>query len=306
MRHLVFAALSVVCLFASDRDFNGRWDIRVQENERKRAWWLEVKDAGTQNISGLFVGAPGGQMDKLPVIRVEDGELRFEIKDGIYKARLEKGQLTGTYEAPGNKTLQWTGMRAPKLGGGDPRKYHEGEPIELFNGKDLAGWSLLRPEKNKTWTVSNGVLKNEPDASDIVTNDKFWNFRLQVQFRVGPKSNSGLGLRGRYEIQIYDDFGQPPSLHGNGAIYSRTAPVVNASRPAGQWQTFDITLIGNEATVILNQAKIIDRKEIEGLTAIASDPNEAEPGPLQIQGDHGSVEFRKITLIPLLKGKPKN
>ncbi len=306
MRHLIFALLSVVCLFASERDFNGRWDIQVKDNERKRAWWLEVKDAGTPNISGLFVGAPGGQMDKLPVIRTDGDELRFEIKDGVYRAKYDKGTLAGTYESPGKKSLQWTGVRAPKLGGGDPKKFHDASPIELFNGKGLTGWFLLHPEKQKTWTVDNGVLKNEPDASDIVTNEKFWNFKLHVEFRVGPKSNSGIGLRGRYEVQIYDDYGKPPSLHGNGALYSRIVPVLNASRPAGAWQTFDITLIGNEVTVVLNQAKIIDRKEIEGLTAIASDPNEAEPGPIQIQGDHGSVEFRKITLTPLLKGKPKS
>jgi hypothetical protein len=117
---------------------------------------------------------------------------------------------------------------------------------------------------------------------------------------VGANSNSGIGLRGRYEVQILQDYGRPVSLHGNGALYSRILPAKNASKPANEWQTYDITLVGNYVTVVLNGEKIIDNKEIEGLTAIAMDPNEGEPGPIVIQGDHGSVEFRKITLTPLV------
>jgi hypothetical protein len=117
---------------------------------------------------------------------------------------------------------------------------------------------------------------------------------------VGPKSNSGIGLRARYEVQILEDYGRPVSLHGNGALYSRILPSSNASKPANEWQTFDITLVGNHVTVILNGVTIIDNKEIDGLTAVAVDPNEGEPGPIIIQGDHGSVEFRKLTITPLI------
>ena len=108
-------------------------------------------------------------------------------------------------------------------------------------------------------------------------------------------------MRGRYEVQILEDYGKPPDTHGNGALYSRILPTSNASKPAGEWQTFDITLAGNMVTIVLNGTKIIDNKEIDGLTAIASDPNEGEPGPIQLQGDHGPVEFRKVTLTPLLR-----
>ena len=117
---------------------------------------------------------------------------------------------------------------------------------------------------------------------------------------------SGVKFEGHYEIQIFDDNGQPPSLHGNGALYSRIAPVVNASKPPGEWQIMEITLLGNQLTVILNEAKIIDRSEIKGLTAIAIDPNEAEPGPFVIQGDHGPVEFRRLTVTPLEKNGAKS
>ncbi|MBX5496713.1 MAG: DUF1080 domain-containing protein, partial [Bryobacteraceae bacterium] len=87
----------------------------------------------------------------------------------------------------------------------------------------------------------------------------------------------------------------------NGALYSRIVPRVNASKPAGEWQTYDIRVVGRDLTVILNGQKIIDRQEIEGLTAIASNPYEDQPGPLVLQGDHGPVEFRKIVLTPLVK-----
>ncbi|HSW49486.1 MAG TPA: DUF1080 domain-containing protein, partial [Bryobacteraceae bacterium] len=106
---------------------------------------------------------------------------------------------------------------------------------------------------------------------------------------------------GRYEVQIQDDYGKPPSIHSNGALYSRIAPSVNACKAAGQWQSFDITLIGRDLTVVQNGTKIIDRQAVEGLTAMGHDPNEGEPGPLSLQGDHGPVEFRNIVLTPLVR-----
>ncbi len=114
-------------------------------------------------------------------------------------------------------------------------------------------------------------------------------------------SNSGIGLRGRYEIQVLDDYGQPPNSHSNGSLYSRIAPSVNASKRPGEWQVYDITLIGRDVTVVLNGKKLIDRQVIEGLTAMGHDPNEGEPGPISLQGDHGPIAFRNILLTPLVK-----
>src|SRR5581483_7338521 len=112
---------------------------------------------------------------------------------------------------------------------------------------------------------------------------------------------SGIGLRGRYEVQIADDIGRPPSAFSNGAIYGRIAPVINASRDPGEWQTFDIRLVGRQVTVSVNGVKVIDRQTIDGLTPIAIDANEGDPGPILLQGDHGTVEFRKVVLYPLNK-----
>jgi hypothetical protein len=281
---------------------------------KNRAWWLEITAAGTPQIAGKFVGAPGGQLDDIPDIKIENDQLVFKFNraykqpntnvDGIYKATLAGGKLVGTFNVQDDPaTLQWTGVRAPKLTGDDPAKYREGKPVELFNGKDLSGWNLAQPDKKDSWTIQDGVMNNVPGGSDLISQQKFWNFKLHAEYRLGKQSNSGIGLRGRYEVQIFDDHGAPPSAHGNGAIYSRIVPSTNASKPAGEWQSDDVTLIGNVVTVVLNGTTIIDRKAIEGLTAIATDPNESDPGPIIIQGDHGSVEFRKITVTPLLKSK---
>ena len=155
------------------------------------------------------------------------------------------------------------------------------------------------PGQELGWTVENGALSNKPAANNLVSEQKFWNFKLHVEFKVSQDTNSGIGLRGRYEVQILDDFGKPPDTHGNGALYSRILPTMNASKPAGEWQSYDIRLVGRDVTVVLNDHKVIDHKHIDGLTAIAMDPNEGEPGPIILQGDHRHVEIRKVILTPL-------
>lgn len=309
------------CLAASldDQQFNGRWDIAVSGTSPHKAWWLEVSGAGTDAVKGKFVGAPGGQLDDIPKITVFDGELRFsferryhpdqkQVEKGLYWARLEAGKLKGTFEIEGEpfSYLEWTGVRAPVLPDKDDGSWKRGDPINLFDGKDLAGWQPFvtpTPPATRTggWSVKEALLTNSPGASDLVSERKFQNFDLHVEYLIGSRSNSGIGLRGRYEVQIHDDYGRPPSVHSNGALYSRIAPSMNASKPAGEWQTFDIRLIGRQVSVALNGFKIIDKGTIDGLTAIAVDPNEADPGPIVLQGDHGLVQFRKIVVYPLTK-----
>jgi hypothetical protein len=121
------------------------------------------------------------------------------------------------------------------------------------------------------------------------------------KFRIREHSNSGIGLRGRYEIQILDDYGKPPNSHGAGALYSRVVPAANASKPVGEWQTYDIRLVGRTVTVVFNGRKVLDKVHVDGLTAIANNADEGEPGPFIVQGDHSYVEIRKFTVTPLLK-----
>lgn len=300
---------AVVALAAGEEAFNGRWDI--QPHGLQRAWWLEITGAGTPQLKGKFVGAPGGQLDEIPEIRLEKGRLSFAFERtwrignqrkrtrGVWTARLVNDKLEGEFRLPGQKPVRWTGFRAPVISDKDDGSWREGRPIELFNGRDLTGWMVLGDSRQPRWRVQDGILINDAPAPNLCTEAKFWNFLLHVEYRLRPGSNSGIGLRGRYEVQILDDYGKPVSGHSNGALYSRILPAKNASKPPGEWQSVDIRLVGRTVTVVLNGEKIIDRGEIEGLTAIAIDPYEAQPGPILLQGDHGVVEFRRITLTPL-------
>jgi Domain of Unknown Function (DUF1080) len=303
MRTLLFLTMSLVCV-AADSSFNGRWDITVLNEPRARVWWLEVTGAGSTQMAGRFVGAQGGGMDPISQISLKNGDLEFELKKGTYRAKLIGAKLQGTFAPDGqsDRKLTWTGERAPEIRETDDGSWKPGKPIDVFNGKDLSGWHSRLTGHDIGWKVTDGMMNNgNAGVPDLVSDAKFWNFALHVEYRIGKGSNSGVGLRGRYEVQILDDNGRPLDVHSNGALYSRIVPSKEASRPPGEWQSFDIRLVGRDVTVVLNDQKIIDKQVVEGLTAIANDPNEGKPGPIILQGDHGPVEFRKIELTPLLK-----
>jgi len=304
MRTLLLSLLLLAPAFAGDEQFNGRWNIKVINEPRNRAWWLEVNGAGTGALKGRFVGFPGGNINDIPQMAISGGELTFKWdrnKDHqVYRARLQGDKLAGSFES-GTQKLQWIGVRAPVLPDKDDGSWRAGKPVKLFDGKSLAGWQPMVAGKPLGWTVKDGVMSNTPAANNLVSDKKFWNFDFHAEFRVSPETNSGIGLRARYEVQILDDFGKPPNTHGNGALYSRILPTENASRPPGEWQTLDIRLIGRQVSVTLNGKKIIDKQEVEGLTAMASDPNEGEPGPITLQGDHRAVDFRSVVVTPLVK-----
>ncbi len=148
-------------------------------------------------------------------------------------------------------------------------------------------------------------MTNEAKANNLVSKETFKDFKLEAEYRVAEGSNSGIYLRGRYELQILDDFGKEPDRHSHMAIYARRAPDVNASRRAGEWQAVTATIAGNRLTVVLNGKTVHDNVEIEGLTGGALDAREDQPGPIMLQGDHGKVWFRKVTVTPITSaGKP--
>jgi hypothetical protein len=317
MRDLLALVLLILCpAFAADSDFNGCWDITIP-GPVGRAWWLQVDGAGTPSPKVKFVSAYGGDLNLTDEVSVNGGELTFGFRfkqrtrqgeeptevHSIYKARLSGAKLIGTSarEGPSATPVNWVGVRAPEIKDKDDGSWREDKPIRLLNGKDLTGWEPLEKDRKFGWTVANGILKAPGGGANLVSTRKFWNFKLHLEFRPTAESNSGIGLRGRYEIQVLDDYGRPPNTHSNGSLYSRIAPSVNASKPAGEWQTYDITLIGRDLTVALNGIKVIDKQVVEGLTAMGHDPNEGEPGPISLQGDHGAIEFRNIVLTPMVK-----
>jgi len=176
----------------------------------------------------------------------------------------------------------------------------------LFNGKDTTGWHLRRANAESSWTVTDGVVKNTVEGGkhgiDLVSDAKFWNFTVKYEFMVPDGSNSGFYLRGRHEIQILGDFTTgKPAKTGNGAIYNHTAPGEFASKPAGEWQTLEATMIGNKITVILNGKKIHDNIECNNATGSELDRNVKEPGAFFLQGDHGTVSFRNMMVKELPK-----
>lgn len=309
MARTILLLLAAASLWAADTDFNGRWNIRVEDEARSRAWWLEVTGAGTPTLQGRFVGFPGGDTNRIEKIALKDGVLRFTFERAAkgrsrairneYTARLVNGTLEGTCKSR-EGLIRWTGRRAPEIADRDDGSWREGQPIHLFNGKDLTGWRGQIRGRDLGWVVEDGILKGLGKANNIETEAKFWNFVLHVEYRVAPRSNSGIGLRGRYEVQILDDAGRTPNTHTNGALYSKIAPAVNASKPAGEWQTFDIRIVGRDVTIVLNGQQVV-KGVAEGPTAISTDPDEDQPGPISLQGDHGPVEFRKIILTPLVK-----
>lgn len=176
----------------------------------------------------------------------------------------------------------------------------------LFNGKDVSGWHLRNEKGFNSWKVENGILKNVVEkgqhGTDLVTDKKFWNFTVRYEYQVPDGSNSGFYLRGRHEIQILGDYQRgKPAKGGNGAIYNHTAPSEFASKPGGEWQTCEATIIGNKISVTLNGKKIHDNVQCDVATGSEIDNKVTEPGPIFLQGDHGTVSFRKIEIKELPK-----
>jgi hypothetical protein len=170
----------------------------------------------------------------------------------------------------------------------------------LFDGKSLDAWGVQIADRAIMWSVVDDAMTNEPKANNLVLKEKFKDFRLDAEYKVSPKGNSGIYLRGRYEMQVLDDFGRTDDrVHGHMAIYARKAPEVNASKKAGEWQTAQITLVGNCVTVTLNGQRLHNNARIAGVTGGALDARETEPGPVMIQGDHEKVWYRKVVVTPI-------
>jgi hypothetical protein len=310
---------------AAENPFFGRWALTLSNGS---IGWLEVK-----NEKGHLAGSllwVGGSVEPVATVAIADGTLTItkirEVPAGKKKAgqkftdtitaTLENGVLKGVRadERPNGAErarMEFTGKRIPPL---PPRpnlaKVKFGEPIVLFNGRDLTGWSLFKGGKN-AWTVENGVLINNVPphtegqqrerTANIRTDQEFEDFNLKLEVSVPAGSNSGVYLRGIYEIQVQDSYGKPLDPHNMGALYSRVTPSMSAEKPAGEWQTLDMTLVDRHVTVILNGKKIIDNQPAMGCTGGAIWSDEFRPGPIYLQGDHGSVSYRNIVLRPVVK-----
>lgn len=280
----------------------GHWDITVdQENGHQVPSWLEVKLSGFRTLVGHFVSAEGSARP-ISKVNVEGDKISFSIppqwemgmNDLVFEGNFESDKLSGTITYPDGKKGKFTGERAPLMAWDKEPAW--GEPVKLFNGQDLSGWVSQNPENQ--WVVENGILKSPKSGSNLLTSQKYKDFKLHIEFRIPEGSNSGIYLRGRYELQIIDSKGQEPSSVLFSGIYGFVTPNQDAALAAGEWQSYDITLIGRRISVEANGKKTVCDQIIPGITGGAIDSKEGEPGPILLQGDHGPVEFRNIVLTP--------
>ena len=303
---ILLALLIPIAAVAQDKTkpFLGRWDLTLKSVDRTYPSWLELSLLQDGKLAAQMTGR-WGNARPLPKVEITNGMLSFvspkeeeSSKDDMaFKGKLTGKTLTGTVNAPDGGVWTWTGKRAPALVETKTPKW--GKPIQLFDGKDLAGWTMDNPKTDKPWKVVDGALTSPGHGPEIINEQKFKDFKLHVEFNCGPGANSGVYLRGRYEVQIEDNSTQEPPSHHMGGVYGFLAATPEQPRKPGTWQTYDITLIGRMVTVVQNGVTIIDNKEIPGLTGGALDSDEAAPGPIYLQGsEDGQVAFRSIVITP--------
>jgi len=327
---LIAAFAGVTALAASDADpFLGRWALTIpgggagwlgvtQENgyydasilwgggsvvpvssvffTDNQMWVMRVRDVRRKDASGKVVRTQ--QFTEAIIARIDGDELRLT-------------QINPRDNGEGLSTEEFTGKRIPDLPAKpDLAKVKFGAPITLFDGRNLDGWRLTDTGAVNGWSVKDGVLINNPVQEDgkphknygnLRTEKEFEDFNLKLEVQVEKDNNSGIYLRGIYEVQVADTYGKRLDSHNMGGIYSRITPTVNAEKPAGEWQTYDITLADRHVTVVLNGKTIIDNQPLLGCTGGAMWSDEFRPGPIYLQGDHTGVSYRNIVLKPVVK-----
>jgi hypothetical protein len=282
----------------------GRWDLTLKTSSRDWPSWIEITEDGGQ-LKARFTGR-WGNARPLPKIEIADGKLTFvspkeeegSQTDMVFEGKLTGKSLVGIVNAPDGTTWQWVGNRAPTLVYTRPPQW--GKPVSLFDGKDLSGWHPDAPGAPE-WTVQDGAIVSPGHGHELINDHKFQDFKLHLEFNCGKDANSGVYLRGRYEVQIETESEAEPPSHHTGGVYGFLAPDPEQPRRPGTWQTFDITLIGRKITVVQNGITVINNQEIPGITGGALDSHEAAPGPIYLQGsEKGHVMFRNITITPTL------
>jgi hypothetical protein len=283
--------------------FLGRWDLTLKAPEREYPSWLELSQENGQ-LKAEMVGR-WGNARVLPKVEIANGHLKFvspkeeeeRHDDMVFEATLSGKRLSGTTTGPDGTVWPWIGERAPSLKRTGSPKW--GKPIPLLNGKDLSGWTMSKSSSSSVWKVENGELITPGEGPELISDAKFQDFKLHVEFNCGPTSNSGVYLRGRYEVQIETDSVAEPPSHHTGGVYGFLAPSPELPRKTGEWQSFDITLAGRTVTVVQNGQTIINHREIPGITGGALDSHEELPGPIYLQGsEKGGVAFRNMVITP--------
>jgi len=289
---------------AETHPIEGRWDLTVNMDGKMLPSWLEVRHSGVNGYIGRFVWE-GGSARPISKVEFKEGKVSFHIpaqwektdRELIVEGVLKDDKLSGTLVTTMGKNCTWTGVRMPKLWRKKAPVW--GKPVKIFNGKDLTGWQAMGPVNQ--WVVENGVLKSPKSGANIRTEKTYEDFKLHIEFKYPKGSNSGVYLRGRYEVQIEDNKGMEPLSLYLGGIYGFIDPWLNMAKEAGEWQSYDVELVGRMVTVVVNGTTVIYKQEIPGVTGGAIDSNEGAPGPIMMQGDHGPIEYRNIIITTPIK-----
>jgi hypothetical protein len=309
MAVLTAMLFSAVCASAQhaemkkDPDVIGRWDITMEKDGKSQPSWLEVQKSGTHTLIGRFTYAFGSARP-ISEVKPANGKFSFSIppqwepgdRNMDFEFEASGNTLKGTMVYTDGKSYSFTGVRAPEMLRAKAPVW--GTPIKLFNGKDTKGWHTDgRPNQ---WIVENGILRSKQSGANLLTDQKFKDFKLHIEFRYKQGSNSGVYLRGRYEVQVIDTkTGEPEPLANQfSSVYGFMQPNKMMAKNAGEWQSYDITLVGRVVTIVANGQEVISRQVIPGITGGAIDSKEGEPGPLMIQGDHGPIDYRNIVITP--------
>jgi hypothetical protein len=289
---------SVAFAASGDHAFDGRWDLTVKTSQESYPSWVEIKD--TEATSQVRVQGKVSSVHPAKDVKVDGAAMSFETSEWFGKPTkvtwnltVKNGRLSGTQKREDGTEGQISGVHAPALKRQPPKAWTNPEPI--FNGKDLTGWKPDEPEKNQ-WKAENGELVNEKPGANLQSTRKVQDFKLHIEYNCPDKGNSGIYLRGRYEVQVaYEPSND--EFHGMGAVYGFLAPTKKLPEKPGQWETFDITLVGRYVTIVRDGVLTIDNQEIPGITGGALDSHEAEPNVIYIQGDHtGGMKYRNITV----------
>ena len=278
----------------------GHWDLTVDMgNNQTVPSWLDVKLSGFKTLAGYFVSDAGSAR---PISRIiaEGQKATFNIppqwesgsNDLIFEGTVDNNKISGTITNPDGQKHSFIGERAPSLVREKAPDWNK--PVKLFNGTNLDGWVSQKPDNQ--WVAENGILKSPRPGSNLLSKEKFNDFKLHIEFRYPVNSNSGVYLRGRYELQIIDSKGEEPSSVLFAGIYGYLTPNEMVAKGPGEWQAYDITLIGRRVTIVANGKTVISDAIIPGITGGAIDSKEAEPGPILLQGDHGTIEYRNIVI----------
>jgi hypothetical protein len=321
----VLVAATVVSAAAPPQQnpYLGRWNLTGTGDAASYVYWLEVTQQPDGTLTGMFLNRVGNPV-RLGIVAIENGELLFRAgsvdrpSGPEYRAKIENGKLVGRHSLqsgrgrrggadpaappPPERIVNWVGVRPPVWPEANANGRHTyGQPVALIDGVSFDAWGVQNANRPLGWSVEDGAITNVSGANNLVSKATFGDFKIEAEYKLAEGSNSGIYIRGRYELQILDDAANSGGRAdlGHMAIYGRTAPRVKASKPAGEWQTMEAIVVANRVTVTLNGQRVHDNQVIEGITGGALDNNELAPGPILVQGDHRPVWIRKMVVTPI-------